>query len=125
MALVSGSVAEFTNGIRAEHVLLVDASGNPISTFAGTGTAATQTQVTAINANTNLLAANVARKSFYIYNGASRTMLVSFTSPASATNWVIPIAVNTGQRFDGWTGIVTAIWNDPAVTGKANITEIV
>lgn len=81
------------------------------------------TQVASSATSVTLLAANSARKGATIYNGGSTTLSLSFVTPATIADQVLPIA--TGGYYEvpfGYTGPIYGIWAG-SPTGNANINE--
>lgn len=124
MGFYPGSFRELANATPAD-IALVDASGNQITTLAGTPPSiATLTQVPAATSSTVILAANPLRKGVIITNASSKTLTVAFAATASTSAYTFIIASNgvyTGP-LSGYTGIISGIWN--GTSGNAQVTEL-
>lgn len=85
---------------------------------------ATLTQVASSASSVTILAANANRHQFIVYNQGSKILYLAFHSSASLTAYTVQVPSNTmyESSLNGYTGIVTGIWN--AANGTAVITEI-
>lgn len=99
------------------------ASGSGGATASAT---AAQTNVAQNAANVQLLAANNARKDASIFNDSTANLFISFSGPASLTNFKVKIAAGgywSMQPGAIFTGQINGIW-DAAGAGAARVTEL-
>lgn len=122
-------------GVIAPMILLTDASGNallgqktkalslPVTLANNPVAAATHSNVTGANADTQLLAANASRVGFTVFNDSTANMFLKYGTAASATSNLVK--VSPGGFYEDpwqWQGVVNAFWD--AVNGAARIMEL-
>lgn len=85
---------------------------------------ATLSNVSDTNASTTLLASNLDRKGFSIYNDSTAILYVAMDgSTASLTNFSFEIKPEGFyETWGGYTGLITGIWASDA-SGAGRITE--
>ena len=128
MGLLTASVRELTNA-RALDVGLVDTNGDPItllpvsvvSTALGL---ATLTSVASSATDVVVVAANLARRKFHIYNDSKRTLKLAYGVVASATVFtlLLPAQSSYESSLGDYAGAIHGIWN--SANGFARVTEI-
>jgi hypothetical protein len=106
----------------------IDASG--VATLIGLPVASTPlpagssvTSVAGTAANTNLLAANAARRGAVVFNESTAVLYLKLGSASSVTSYTVQIAANGYYEVPfGYTGIITGIW--ASANGNARVTEL-
>ena len=124
MSLLTASVRELTNA-RALDVALTDTNGNHVTPFSSPGLPnSTLLAVTSSATSVLILAANVTRRKFIIYNDSTRTLKIAYDATASATvfNHLIPAQSFYESAIGDYTGIINGIWT--TANGFARVTEL-
>lgn len=95
----------------------------PVTITTSTSTTGTLTSVAAAITSTTLLASNVARKEFIVYNDSLNILYVAFAATASTTAFSYKLQPGSGCETGAidYTGIITGIWS--AASGSARMTE--
>lgn len=114
------------DGVNSGRTMSVEADG---SARVGTNvsTVATKSSVTAVATDVLILAANVNRRGFMIFNeGGAAVLNLSFgTTAASATSYSVRVAANAVYVGDVplFTGQIRGIWTGTLTSSVARITE--
>ena len=124
---LTGFLRQLTN-TRAMDVAVVDGNGDQITSF-GSGSStpppnAVLTNVTVSTTSAVLLAANVNRRRFIIYNDSGRHVFVAFAATASSTSFTVDLPNNgfyEGELHD-YTGVISGVTQSG--TGPVRVTEI-
>lgn len=125
MGLYQGSFTELDADVRAADVAIRDSAGNQLSGFDSTRPAnAALTSVAGSATSVTILAANAARRKFYVHNDSAKNLKLAFAATASATAFTILLGAGAAYEspLNGYTGIVTGIWTSAA--GFARVTEV-
>src|SRR6266704_3073677 len=100
---------------------MTDSQGNtltPVQTYPSQGSSAPLTSV-------SLLAANVNRKTFFVYNESAATLYLAWGATASLTAYTSQVPPNNLYEMPStstWQGAVSGIWS--SAVGAARITEV-
>jgi len=124
MSFASGSIRELTNA-RALDVSVVNGTGDQLTGFDPSRPAsAALTSVASSTTSVSLLASNVNRRQFFIFNDSTKTLRIAYAATASATAFTELIAAKQQSKssIDGYTGDISGIWE--AANGFARIAEI-
>jgi hypothetical protein len=119
MKLVDGTL-DGTEAIGgdAAHGLDVDITRFPSSNSGSPGNVASSAS------SVTLLAANAARKSFFIFNDSTATLYVKFGATASAISFTVKLG--PGGYYECpmpvYTGVVDGVWS--SANGAARVTEL-
>jgi hypothetical protein len=119
-----GSFRELTDA-RPADVAIVDLNGTQLSGFdQSRPSTSVITSVPASITSVTLLAANAARRQFFINNVSGKILRVAFAATASTSAYTILIAANGAYEspLNGYTGLITGIW--AGTGGTAIITEV-
>jgi hypothetical protein len=114
----------------------LDASGNlkiagSFSATPPTAATATHSNVAESASSVTVLASNVNRLGFFIYNDSDAAVNLKFAAAASASSFVVRLLPNatfsTKDLPINWTGIITGIWDStPGTSGhtSARVVEL-
>lgn len=122
--LFSASVVDLANS-HPLHVAVVDGSGDQLTGFDGSRpTTATLTSVALSTTSAALLAANTARRGFYIHNDSGQLLYVAFAATATISAFTLRLPANGAYEspLNGYTGVISGIKATGA--GNARITEL-
>src|SRR5258708_7827458 len=120
----SGSVIAILKGIFTKLAGTLTISGT-VTANPQTSATGTLSSVGAAVANTQLLASNVNRKGFSVFNDSTAIMYLAFNATASTTSYTVQVSANgffEMPTFPIYTGQINAVWS--AAAGSARITEI-
>ena len=107
---------------------MTDSQGNtltPVQTYPSQGSSAALTSVTGNASSVSLLAANVNRKTFFVYNESAATLYLAWGATASLTAYTSQVPPNNLYEMPStstWQGAVSGIWT--SAVGAARITEV-
>ncbi len=107
---------------------MTDSQGNtltPVQTYPSQGSSAPLTSVSGSITSVSLLAANVNRKTFFVYNESAATLYLAWGATASLTAYTSQVPPNNLYEMPNastWQGAVSGIWT--SATGAARITEV-
>jgi len=124
MSLIPASLRNLTNA-RAMDVAVVDANGDQLTGFdASRPTNATLSSVATSITSAELLAADPARRKFFIHNAASKSLFVAFAATATPTAFTLLIPGEGSYESDmnDYTGVISGIL--VSGSGNARITKI-
>ncbi len=105
-----------------------DSQGNtltPVQTYPSQGSSAPLTSVSGSITSVSLLAANVNRKTFFVYNESAATLYLAWGATASLTAYTSQVPPNNLYEMPNastWQGAVSGIWT--SAVGAARITEV-
>ena len=105
-----------------------DSQGNtltPVQTYPSQGSSAPLTSVSGSITSVSLLAANVNRKTFFVYNESAATLYLAWGATASLTAYTSQVPPNNLYEMPStstWQGAVSGLWS--SAVGAARITEV-
>jgi hypothetical protein len=105
---------------------VVDLNGDQLAGFDESRPAvAALTSVAQVVVTGVLLAANPDRKQFLIFNAGTKPLFVAFAATASLAAYTLQIPTNGFYESpeNGYTGVISGIWNG-AGGGAAKVTEV-
>jgi hypothetical protein len=119
--------------LKTEAVIYFSGSGGgrvPVSDPAGDALSvknyqatATRTQVADSATDVAILASNLARKKYAVYNDSTAVLYLADGAAATTTNYTVQIPPNGYFENVGYVGAVRGIWATDPGTGAARITE--
>jgi hypothetical protein len=124
MGLLSASL-RVLGETRALDVAIIDGAGAHVTGFDASRPATSSiTSVATSTTSATLLAANTARRQFYIYNDSGSNLFVAFAATATATAFTVLIPKNGffASEMNGYTGVISGILSSG--TGNARLTEV-
>ena len=123
--LGTASVRDLPPGAHALDVAITDGLGGHVTGFDPSKPAvATLTSVVTSTTSALLLAANAARRGFYLHNVSARALHVAYAATATTAAFTFLVPANSGFEgpLQGYTGDISAI--HALGTGAAKVTEL-
>lgn len=109
---ISATALPLPSGAATEATLDELTPASSSSTSNVSGSASSQT----------FLSANASRKGFIVYNDSDATLYIKYGATASATSYTEKLYSNGSYSENGYTGRVDGIW--ASATGAARVTEL-